>query len=480
MASVKAKIISQKDKINAFLLPFLISYFVLILLPYCFRYVPTLNVFFTSLYTKVAFRGFTVLYFFVYSILVGISNQQKINIHWLILTSILVATFVVAWIVTPKTFEYIVRPATNRVLVYNTEYVGELDLIVSFGLFLCECLVFLFTISFLPRAVTSRKQIAYFLGFVAAFCATACLASYFIDFKLYFGFATSGIVNEYGISSIFHNKNEFGIFVFLGCLSSGFLCCYLPFKKSIPFLFGFVQFVINSLLIKCFTAALPCLFLAISISTYAFVRQWNSHRLLSVILLILLGCFFTGITLCVALPTIRGNVKIFGGIYNTITTFGDEISSRTDIWDLVPLIMDGPSLFIGKTDAIANAELLACLSVKTVATLIDFHDSFVSFLTSHGLIGLFIYLAIHAKVVKSILELWQHNERKCSLLLILFFACILFSMPETYTLFINMSASTFPITILFLVFLPFLVKEFSEKKPEPNTSGGQISPEAVQ
>jgi hypothetical protein len=455
---------AKKDRINGFLLFFLISYFAAIVLPYCFRLVPALNSFFLSTGSKLAYRGMTVLYFLVYSSLVGIANQRKIKIHWAVLLLILIAMFCLAWTVTPSSFSY-VAVQFNRAFVYYFLSVGTFDFLVSLGLFSLECILFLFLVSFLPGAVTSKKPILVFLIFVCGFCATVCLISYFLDFRLYFGLAVDGVVSEYGISSIFHNKNEFGIFVFMGCFCSAILCFFLPKKRNIVFIVSFFQFLFTSLLIKCFTAALPCLFLALALFVYKMVLFYRSSKPLFLTLLLSFFVLTSGLSICVSLPSVRSSFKLFSALYSTVTNFGDEIVSRTAVWDLTPIILDGPSLLLGKTDAIANAELSALLAVKKTAVLIDFHDSFVSFLTSHGLAGLVVYLAIHAWVVKQVGHLYKTNQQASIVLGITFFGCVLFSMPESYTLFINMSVSVFPINVVFLLFLPFL-----NKIPSPEIS----------
>jgi hypothetical protein len=68
-------------------------------------------------------------------------------------------------------------------------------------------------------------------------------------------------------------------------------------------------------------------------------------------------------------------------------------------------------------------------------------------------------LAIHADIVTKILPIRTKNPRIFFVLIVLFLSAVFFSMPETYTLFINMSASVFPINLLFLVFLPYLSSE---------------------
>jgi hypothetical protein len=70
---------SFSKKVNQFMPWFLSSYFLLIVLPYSFALVPAVNAFFTGIYTKVAFRAFTCLYFLVYSFLLMKANKTPIE-----------------------------------------------------------------------------------------------------------------------------------------------------------------------------------------------------------------------------------------------------------------------------------------------------------------------------------------------------------------------------------------------------------------
>jgi len=471
---------NKKDQINRFGAAFFISYFLFIVVPYCFSWNSTIDGFFTSITSKLVYRLIGLIYFLVYAVLVGIANRSKIKWTWAFIMGILLSTFIVAWIVTPRYFVYSTIDRDQATTIIS-HYVGDMDLWISFFLFFAEALMFVLSISFLP-VVGNRKTITQTFIAIAAFAATSCLISYIKDFSFYFTFITHGNPGTNGISSIFHHKNEFGIFVFMGCFSCGFLSCYLPHKQAIPFMIGLLQFFITSLAIKCLTAEIPCTFLFVAFAFYFLGWIKKKAKPLFITLVIGFSVIMASLCLCVFTPAIREKVSAFAGFYNTFMSFSDEIDSRTEVWNFIPSIMKGPALFLGKTDAIANEELLCYLSASTTLRVIDYHDAFISFLTSHGLTGLAVYLAIHVDVARHILTLHKRFPQFCIMLSILFLSAVFFSMPETYTLFINMSVAVLPINLLFLVFLPFLMKDGApqEKEQVTDTVSPTPTPEVSQ
>jgi hypothetical protein len=93
------------------------------------------------------------------------------------------------------------------------------------------------------------------------------------------------------------------------------------------------------------------------------------------------------------------------------------------------------------------------------STYDDFHSAFVSFYSGYGLAGLMVYLGMHAYALKGIHSIRKNQPEIWLVTLALFFGSVLFTMPETYMLFVNMSASVFPINLLLLVYPKFLASE---------------------
>jgi 4-amino-4-deoxy-L-arabinose transferase-like glycosyltransferase len=160
-------------------------------------------------------------------------------------------------------------------------------------------------------------------------------------------------------------------------------------------------------------------------------------------------------------------------LYANLESIGtSEVLSRTKLWDYCLSLIRGPFTMIGETDVVANSQLTMIEQMAGDATYDDYHSAFVSFYSGFGLSGLLVYLSMFAFALKGIRKIRTVDSNIWFATLVLFFGAILFSMPETYTMFVNMSASVFPINLLLLVYPRFLSeelhtiggKELSEKK----------------
>jgi hypothetical protein len=138
-------------------------------------------------------------------------------------------------------------------------------------------------------------------------------------------------------------------------------------------------------------------------------------------------------------------------------------------------LVRGPFVLVGETDVVADMQLSMIQAMYNDSTLYDFHSAFVSFYSAHGLVGLCVYLGAHAYSLKQIIKLRWFSRPMEAVLIVLFIGAVLFSMPETYVLFISMSASVFPISLVLLVFPEFLGKEGLSSKP----NNPQLTSEAL-
>ena len=442
-------------RINEFMPWFLCTYFLLIVLPYSFALVPAVNSFFTGLFTKLAFRGFTCLYFLVYSILLSKANRKSLNFSWLVILCLLIVCYIIAWACVPTTYVYYTT-TFERGLTFHWTELGQLNNVVSLSTFVTECIMFLCLVSFFPFGVISRKAIIYPLIVVVFYALFGCLFSFAKDGSLYIDTLRGLAVEKNAIRSIFHSKNAFGIFLFLGCFCSLFLIWYLKKGKWVFFCTNAI-FLITSAIIKCYTAFIPGLIISVVLLVTLLFKLRSKHKLLfSVIVTILLVTTVTVLTLTY-IPDARSHSKILASLYANLENISSgEILSRTKLWDYSLSLIHGPFVILGETDAVANSQLVILEQISNDSTYADFHNAFVSFYTGFGLSGLVAYLGLHAYSLKKIHFIRAVNRDVWMVSLVLFFGAVLFSMPETYTLFLNMSAAVFPINLILLVFPRFL------------------------
>jgi len=455
-SAVKAK--SFADKVNGFLPYFLISYFLLIVLPYCFALVPAANAFFTGSLTKIAFRAFTCAYFFVYSFLLAKGNHSRINIPWLVILSLLICFYCLAWATVPTSYAYYTLTFEHG-FTFHWGELGQLYIVISLGTFILECAVFLCLISFFPQAVKSRKAVIYPLVCVVLFALFGCLFSYIFDGSLYLDTLRGLSVEKNAIRSIFHSKNAYGIFLFLGCLSSIFLVWYLRKNKWI-FVFTAFLFLITAGVVKCYTAFVPALILVVALLLALLFKLRKRHQMLFIVLLTSLVVVTIVFFVLVYTPAVREKSKVLLSLFNNLQSISSgEVLSRTKLWDYCLSLIRGPFVLLGETDVVANSQLTMIEQMAGDATYDDFHSAFVSFYSGYGLAGLMVYLGMHAYALKGIHSIRKNQPEIWLVTLALFFGSVLFTMPETYMLFVNMSASVFPINLLLLVYPKFLASE---------------------
>jgi len=462
-AEMEGKALRFASRVNKFMAIFLVTYFLLIAAPYCFATVPKINAFFTNTYTKILYRGFTCLYFFVYSFFLMKANKLKISLSWSIVLIVLAVIYLIAWAIVPLGYQYYSETFEQGVIFY-TMNIGQIWVLEGFLTFLVEEAIFLCIVSFFPYCIKNRKAVIWPLVTAVALIGFACLFSYVHEIKLYKALLTGGQEpSDNPIRSIFHSKNAFGIFLFNGSFASLFLIYYL---KKFRWVFGvsYFAFLLTSALIRCYTALVPSLLIGV-ILLFALLFKLRLHHpwwFLSILGSIVIVIFVVSIGAIV--PEIRSRVSIFNLIYNNVNgIFTKEITSRTKLWDYCLSLVRGPFVFVGETDVVASNQLVMIEQMVGDSSYSDFHSAFVSFYSSHGLIGLAAYVGMHVYSLKGIGKIKATNKTLGVTMTILFVGAVLFSMPETYTLFINMSASVFIITLLLLVYPKFL----SEENPQP-------------
>lgn len=83
-----------------------------------------------------------------------------------------------------------------------------------------------------------------------------------------------------------------------------------------------------------------------------------------------------------------------------------------------------------------------------------YHNSYLAYLSYHGLAGILLYFAVIFAVTKRVFSIWGKKPTACLFLFLLLIGYLLQGMAETYVLFIKMSVLTLPLTYVFCVFLP--------------------------
>ncbi len=435
---------------------FFITYFLLSAAPYLFAKVSVINTFLTSPIPRIIYRGAVLLYLLAYSVGIAITTKTHLRLNWIPPLVLVAIAFLLAWFCEPNAFSYYAVGKMGSV-TQSTTVVSTFSYAVSFFLYCAEAGVFLICLSWLSKAVTCRKTIIWFFSMMVALVFLSCAISVAIESSLYRGlFSGSGAKL---ITGIFHHKNEFGAFLFLGGISAAFLFRYVKVWQRYLFLTAFILFLSFSVAIRCYTGLYPLAFLAICLTIYDLAFLWKKSKVACLSLSLLTASGLIALILCVAIEPIRSKIPFFASIYTNFESIEKEIISRTAVWNATYKIVKGPAVLTGLTDAMANSQLVAYLQMTTIVNLNDFHDAFVFFYANHGLVGLACYVYVLIYVFDISVFRVRSRRRLCILMTILFASSILFSMPESYVLFVNMSAIAFPTMMLFVICAPFLAEE---------------------
>jgi hypothetical protein len=466
----------KQDKVNGFLSFFLCSFYLLVAAQYCFAWNPRINSFFTSTSTKILYRAVIFVYLGVYCLLLAKKNKLSLSWPWALAMGLLIVCNLAVFAFVPTIISYSFEGSNygaNLSINYVTFSIGWYNILIMFLRFLGAVYVFLFLFSFIRPSVRTRKQVIWPMLTVVGLSMIFCIYSLIFERDSYIAFLQGQEVRSQ-IVSITHSKNALGIFLFAGCFASAFLLKYVR-KGKWPFILTFLLNLAIAFVSGCYTAVVPVFLLAV-ILIISWVVQLirNPKKKWIGISLSLLAILSLAIVLvCVYTPSIRSQSGVWSRLYNRLSSLGSsEISSRTSLWTTGLSVLNGPFVFFGKPDQVANVEIGIAQTILPGNDLSpeDFHSAFLSFYSSHGLVGLVIYLSVHAWVFAQLIKIHRNNPTLSIYLLILFVGAILFSMPETYTLFISMSASTLPISYLLICDVNFFQHEVDPKPKEPANS----------
>ena len=460
LVAIRAKAYARRDGnammtkvIHEPLLPwFLVIYFLLLIAPYSFAPVASVNAFLTGS-GKIPYRLFTTALLGIYSLYLWIKHRLRPRFDLLIPMALLWGSFALACAFAPRVFTYVSESFNGSFAFLQTVY-DEASVWIQLPLLICDCFVFFCFVSFFPPCVSKKTQVVIPLMAIVFYVVAACLFSYVKEFGSYVNYINGSDQSKGAIQSWTQSKNAFGILLFQGAFVSTFLLYYV--KRWWRFVFAIldIAFFITSYIVQCYTAMVPILFVCLLLFIYAIVV---AHRRKRIFGFAIMGCglvLAVAIILCVFVPNIYETNSLLNKIHAKVFYFFDhEILSRTKKWNLALIICRGPYAFIGKS-SMAELELLLRESSVLDMAYPDFHSGYVAMYGAAGLAGLSMYVFTIGLAMKNI---WTLSKNRMLLLVLtgLFFACLLFSMPETYTLFLSMSAVTLPFTYVFIVFGPF-------------------------
>lgn len=454
VAGSTAQMSDGTKKIHELFLPwFLVIYFLLVIAPYSFAPVPAINSFLTGL-GKIPYRLVTTAFLAGYSLYLWVKHKLHPRFDLLIPMTLLWGSFALACVFAPRAFSYVSENLNGSFAFVQSTFTDS-TIWIQLPLLMCDCFVFFCFASFFPPCVSDKKQVLIPILGILLYVLAACFYSYGKEFSAYVAYLNGSDQSKGAIVSWTQSKNAFGILLVHGAFCATFLAYYVKKWWRVLFAVADLMFLATSYIAQCYSAMVPILALCLFGYMYLIVKVYRRKRLAGIILVGLSLAFLAFVIVCVSLPSIYESNSFLRKIYRKVSYFFDqEILSRTSKWQLSLVVCRGPFALIGKSN-MSEMELYLRENSSHLMPYPDFHSSYVASFGTSGLVGLLLYIF---SIGYSVRNVWKCKANKMLLLVSvgLLISCILFSMPETYTLFLSMSAIAVPFTYLFVIFLPFL------------------------
>lgn len=447
---------SKQNAISAFAPWFFASYFLLLVIPYSTGRIPVLYAALcVNVIGRVLFRLIPTAYLFAYGLLSAIANKTRFRWEWMISMILLWIGYILTWIFIPDTYVYISQ-SWNISITYTSITVGWQETLIAFLTMIAETTMFVFWLSFFPSTVKTKKAIVIPLLTMVLFAWLSIILSVAIEWNLYMSLFKGS--DHKLIHSIFSQKNEFGAFLFIGTFASAFLCWFLKGKKKIIFAASSFVLTVFTLIIRCYTALASEVVVMVALIILA-ARWLNSKKpYLGIAVAGGMAALLAGFIATAFIPAFRSNVPVFKIIYSSFNSLGEEIATRTVIWEHLPDVAGGHNIFLGLTDTVSDTKVAGLQIVQDESVVAIFHNSYIAYLAIHGIAGLLIYFAVIFKAIKNGVAFKKKGIAGSIFLLLLLLGYLLQGMAETYVLFIKMSVLTLPLTYVFYVFVPAMNK----------------------
>ena len=382
--------------------------------------------------------------------------------HWIIGLVILIILSIINQYVTPSKITGYSLYFTGRVGFRSVE-VGYYQRNLEIVRFISNCLFLYFLLTAYPYSLKSRKDFRFvllpviFISIIAVIYTISIEGNTFSDVIL-------GKVDT-TIRSIFHSKNEYGMFLFEASTAIIFLFYFDPNKKFRWFIFLVPLYFIFSLLIQC-KSSFICIGILLFFSfAYSIVRLHFTRPTLSyvclgiMVLMSLLSILFLSID---SLHSSGQLKRLYDFILDFFSSFSfRSMEERKMIWGLVPIITSGIYILIGFSSAVGGHAITILTSTEgEISTgVFSLHNAYIDFYAYHGIIGIIFLLALYIYVAYNIYKAFKVDKWIIELIVLIFISAIFFSNVENYMLFISMSANTFTLSMIVLAAPLYLNKK---------------------
>lgn len=458
---------NNNEKINKFVPLFLGIYFFFICTPYIFARIPALDNIVSNSTIAYVLRFLYLFWYAGFAFILMFSNRIRVNWKWLVGCIFIYLIFVLSCFITPNTVVSYSFYFTGKVSI-STVSTGVYDCLIHLARFGGDLLFFYFLVTVYPYCFKNRNQFSLIVLVAAAIALIACFYSFVFE-RSTMKAILDGTGNPENMKSIFHSKNEYGIFLFSGAMAVTFVFFSDTRKWMKFFEITLPLFAVMAYICGCKLAAVCIVVLIIFSYFYAIIRYFNTRRWFSVSLITIVSLLALFTIFFFSIPQLHSSgflADLYNGIIDAFQNFSlNSLFGRVNEWGVVGRFVTGGYTLTGFFPATGYNYITSYTSINASATITvyDLHNAYVDFYAYHGIIGIAFLCSIYLFLFYKFGQLWKKNKSIMFLLLGLFICSILYGMAETYTLFVSMSANTFALNLIFLGVAIFETKEMGNK-----------------
>lgn len=316
---------------------------------------------------------------------------------------------------------------------FNTEYSN--NKFFKFIFFLISYILF----CIVPwRKSYNKNDIVILLKFIFIMALISCIYSMLFQFgKDIFTFRNSynyNISNVY--SSFWGHRNQFGIIILSGIISNFFL---IQKNNSIFLKITIIVFIFNLIL----TLSRTCYISLFVFFIIFLLGDWKKYKKILICLM-----FFGSIVLI-----LYYKVEIFNYFINTyMIREKSGLTGRDTLWKIAINLLDIPTLIFGRGIGIDKI----VLSNDTISAGVGFHNIYLTYLVSGGIILLSIIIFSIIRIIKKVLILVNNKTEKswiiatiiCFLVYVTFEASVFFGISNNVSIIQTLFVFTIPTMII--------------------------------
>ena len=430
---------------------FFLVYFILVFAPYISAKVPALNSFFTNGTTKLIYRGFTCILFGVFSLLLWAIYKPKFKWWAVIGCAALFVIYVISVAISPTSMSYVILNTTMKVNFFTLE-IGNYSYIIYTFSFLADLIFFFLFISFIPVSIRKASDFYPTLFFIIGVMIICCAYSFLTERNSIIKLMNGASEYDVSVNSLFHNKNTFGLYLFIGSFASSFIFFTCTKKWQRLVVIPHILFIVMSFLILCKSSFVSNVILLIGCIVYFLFVTLENKPKASIVTIAVVSSLAVLFLIFMLVPQLHVGPleKVYDDVQKFFIKIFGGLTQRADRWGLVKYVVTGPYKAIGANDTYSAYGIDAILRIERTSHFTDFHSGYVSWYASHGILGSIIYFGFFIYLFVLISKVIAVDKKNGILILVLYVSSLIFIVPESYTLFVSISSYAYLLNLILI------------------------------